>query len=412
MAAIFSYGPGACYIIQPDGPDSRVGIDTYIESCLPALRFPHLGSSLATMSQSLCDRFGFDSTGITERLRMIGLTNPKDPILAEEFQTHVVQPHVDAIIDELYESLEQHPEFLRIVRERGQVNRLRMTQRKYLLNLGSQFDTSKYFEERLRVGTVHQRVGVSLSLYQCFYCMLQNLLMSSIPDEIKTHPDSYAELSKFVIKITSLDMSLAIETYHSTKVDALEDSIDTIRVEGEHLRRTLQFDSLTRACSRVYLLQELSDKLASAQAESRPMSVVMADLDHFKDVNDKYGHLIGDHVLRDVATRMVTGARRSDCVGRYGGEEFLIIFDNATLDTAQELAERIRIRIMADPFCEDSVSLWMTTSFGVAQARPDDTVETLTSRADRAMYLAKKGGRNQVRTELELLSTDATTATN
>ena len=141
------------------------------------------------------------------------------------------------------------------------------------------------------------------------------------------------------------------------------------------------------------------------------MSIVMADLDHFKDVNDKYGHLIGDHVLRDVATRMVTGARSSDCVGRYGGEEFLIIFDDATLDTARDLAERIRIRIMADPFCEDSVSLWITTSFGVAQARTDDTVETLTSRADRAMYLAKEGGRNQVRTEQELASSSAATAT-
>jgi two-component system cell cycle response regulator len=364
-----------------------------------------LGNTPETMSQSLCDRFGFDGAGISERLRMLGLTNRNDPIIAEEFQTHVVQPHIDAILDEFYEAIEHHPEFLKIVTERERVSHLRMTQRKYLLSLGCQFDTQAYFEERLRVGTAHQRVGVSLGLYQCFYCLLQNLLISRIPEEIKTHPDSYAELSRFILKITSLDMSLAIETYHSTEISTLEDSIDTIRVEGEHLRRTLQFDSLTRACSRTFLLQELTDKLASAKEESRPMSVVMADLDHFKDVNDKYGHLIGDHVLRDVATRMVTGARASDCVGRYGGEEFLIIFDNATLDTAKELAERIRIRIMADPFCEDSVKLWMTTSFGVAQARAEDTVETLTARADQAMYLAKKGGRNQVRTERELAGT-------
>ena len=361
------------------------------------------------MSQSLCDRFGFDGAGISERLRMLGLTNRNDPIIAEEFQTHVVQPHVDAILDEFFESIGQHPEFMKIATGHEQVNHLKMTLRKYLLNLGYRFDTQEYFEERLRVGTVHQRVGVSLGLYQCFYCLLQNLLMSGIPEEIKAHPESYAELSKFIIKITSLDMSLAIETYHSTEVSTLEHSIDTIRVEGEHLRRTLQFDSLTGACRRSYLLRELSEKLTSAQKDSRPMSVVMADLDHFKDVNDKYGHLIGDHVLRDVATRMITGARGSDCVGRYGGEEFLIIFDDATLDTAQELAERIRVRIMADPFCEDSVSLWMTTSFGVAQARPGDSVETLTSRADQAMYLAKKGGRNQVRTELELPATETTT---
>ena len=354
------------------------------------------------MSQSLCDRFGFDGAGITERLRMVGLTSPNDSIVAEELQSHVVQPHIDAIIDEFYESLGQHPEFLRIVRERGHVSRLKMTQRKYLLSLGNQFDTHSYFEERLRVGAVHQRVGVSLSLYQCFYCMLQNLLITRIPDAIRANPESFATLSKFILKITSLDMSLAIETYHSTKVRTLEHSIETFRDEGELLRRTLQLDSLTQVCSRPYLLQELRAKLAAAQAESRPLSVVMADLDHFKSVNDEYGHLIGDHVLRDVATRMVTGARGSDLVGRYGGEEFLIIIDDAELETASDLAERIRVRVMADPFCEDSVSLWVTTSFGVAQARADDNVESLTSRADQAMYAAKKAGRNRVRTELEI----------
>ena len=363
-----------------------------------------MGNSSATMSKSLCDRFGFDGAGITERLRMVGLTSPNDSIVAEELQSHVVQPHIDVIIDDFYESLGRHPEFLRIVRERGHVNRLKMTQRKYLLNLGDHFDTHTYFEERLRVGTVHQRVGVSLSLYQCFYCMLQNLLIARIPAEIRANPDSFATLSKFIIKITSLDMSLAIETYHSTKVSTLEHSIDTIRDEGELLRRTLQFDSLTQVCSRPYLLQELRTKLADAQAEPRHLSVVMADLDHFKSINDEHGHLIGDHVLRDVATRMVTGARGSDMVGRYGGEEFLIIFDDAELDTAGELAERIRIRVMADPFCEDSVSLWVTASFGVAQARADDTVESLTSRADQAMYVAKKAGRNQVQTELDIPS--------
>jgi diguanylate cyclase (GGDEF)-like protein len=107
---------------------------------------------------------------------------------------------------------------------------------------------------------------------------------------------------------------------------------------------------------------------------------------------------------------MVTGARGSDIVGRYGGEEFMIIFDDTALDTALDLAERIRIRVMADPFHEESASLWVTVSFGVAQARPDDTVETLTERADQAMYVAKRGGRNQVRTEEDLAPEDSESA--
>ena len=111
---------------------------------------------------------------------------------------------------------------------------------------------------------------------------------------------------------------------------------------------------------------------------------------------------IEEHVLRDVATRMVTGARGTDIVGRYGGEEFMVIFENTPLETARDLAERIRIRVMADPFHEEQSSIWVTVSFGIAQSRPDDTVETLTTRADQAMYVAKRSGRNQVRTEEEI----------
>ena len=357
------------------------------------------------MPQSLCTRFGFDNARINEHLGLIGLTAPDDPAIGEELQSHVIQPNIDSIIEEFYESLGQHPAFQAVITDEMHVSHLKMVQRKYLLSMGRKFDTRDYFEERLRVGAAHQRVGVPLSLYQAYFCQLQNMLLAKIPAEIRANTTSYTELARFIVRITSLDMSLAIETYHSSEVSSLEDSIDTIRGEGELLRRTLQFDSLTEVCSRQFLLQELREHLRDAQRHSRPLSVVMADLDHFKDVNDQHGHLVGDHVLRDVATRMVTGARGSDIVGRYGGEEFMIIFDDTGLDTARDLAERIRIRVMADPFHEEVSMLWVTVSFGVAQARPDDTVETLTSRADQAMYVAKRSGRNQVRTEEELSGT-------
>jgi diguanylate cyclase (GGDEF)-like protein len=356
----------------------------------------------AAMPQSLCSRCGFDNARIAEHLGLIGLTGPDDRAIADELQSHVIQPNVDAIIEEFYEALEEHPKFQAVVRDEMHISHLKMTQRKYLLSMGCNFDTHSYFEERLRVGAVHQQVGVPLSLYQAFFCQLQNMLLTKIPDEIRLNPDTYAAIARFIIKITSLDMSLAIETYHSTEVGNLEDSIDTIRGEGELLRRTLQFDSLTEVCSRQYLLQELRQRLDEAQGQAQSLAVVMADLDHFKEVNDTYGHLVGDSVLKDVATRMVTGARGTDIVGRYGGEEFMIIFDDTELETARDLAERIRIRVMADPFHEETTSLWVTVSFGVALARPDDTVETLTSRADQAMYVAKRGGRNQVRTEEDL----------
>ncbi len=363
------------------------------------------------MTNELCRQFGFNHAAIRERLNLLGLGGPAIPMIAEELQTHVIQPNVDEIIEEFFDTLEQMPEFQAMVQGQGQINHLKMTQRKYLLSMGQDFGTPDYFESRLRVGAAHDRSGVSLSLYQGFYCQLQNMLLSLIPPEIRQKPDAFAELAHFIIKITALDMSLAIETYHSTQVHDLEDSITLCRKESETLRRSLRFDTVTRVHSRAFVVQALNEKLESAQAKKVPLSAVMADLDHFKKINDTHGHLVGDRVLHDVATRMVTGARSSDIVGRYGGEEFLIIFEGASLDVARDLAERIRIRVLADPFVEDSKQLFVTVSLGVAEAHADENAESLIRRADMAMYEAKTAGRNRVCTELDIgPSSKATTS--
>ena len=354
------------------------------------------------MSYELCEQFGFDTSAIGKRLNLLGLGGPAIPMIAAELQSHVIQPNVDTMIEEFYSALEQTSEFQSMVLDEGQINHLKMTQRTYLLTLGQDFDSLDYFESRLRVGAAHERTGVSLSLYQSFYCQLQNMLLALIPDEIRQKPDAFAELAHFIIKITSLDMSLAIETYHSTEVHELEDSITICREESALLRRSLRFDTVTRVHSRAFVIQALEEKLTSAQKDGTPLCAVMADLDHFKEINDTHGHQVGDHVLHDVATRMVTGARGSDTVGRYGGEEFLIIFENASLDVARDLAERIRIRVLGDPFVEDSLKLYVTVSLGVAEAREGDDAETLIQRADMALYEAKNAGRNCVRTQLDI----------
>jgi diguanylate cyclase (GGDEF)-like protein len=361
------------------------------------------------MINELCQQFGFDRAAIGERLNLLGLGGPAVPMIAEELQSHVIQPNVDGIIQDFYEALERTSEFQSLVLEQAQINHLKMTQRKYLLSLGQDFDTLDYFESRLRVGAAHERAGVSLSVYQSFYCLLQNMLLSLVPDEIRQKPDAFAELAQFIIKITSLDMSLAIETYHSTEMHDLEDSITVCRKESELLRRSLRFDAVTRVHSRAFVVQALDEKLICAQRDGKPLCVVMADLDHFKAINDVHGHQVGDRVLHDVATRMVTGARGSDVVGRYGGEEFLIIFEDASLDVARDLSERIRIRVLADPFIENSTTLHVTLSLGVAEARADDDTEALIRRADMALYEAKKAGRNRVRTELDITATSRAT---
>jgi diguanylate cyclase (GGDEF)-like protein len=143
----------------------------------------------------------------------------------------------------------------------------------------------------------------------------------------------------------------------------------------------------------------LEKTLESAKQDRVPLCVMMADLDQFKKINDEHGHLVGDHVLRIAAARMVSGARADDEIGRYGGEEFLFVLRNTDIDTATEVAERVRSRINSDAIQHGEATIQVSLSLGIAQARPDDTVNTLIERADKALYAAKLAGRDCVMPE-------------
>ena len=356
------------------------------------------------MGQSLCQRFGFDRIRIQNLLRLAGLSGSENLYFAGQLHDLVIRPNIDRIVDDFYSLLEQHQAFRKIVPDPLQVDRLKATQRQYLLTLGQQYSDPDYFEKRLIIGAVHRRVGVSLSLYQCFYSHLQALLIASIPAGQYVDEKSQRDLINFIIRITSLDMMLAIEVYHSEKVVDLEHSIRSMKSEGDRLRRSLQTDSLTGVFSRQHALGILKERLSDAR-HGNALSVVMADLDDFKQINDRYGHLVGDRLLQAVAARMVKTSREKDIVGRYGGEEFIMIFADTEINQAVHLATRICRQVAADPVHVENHIIPVTVSLGVAEARPNDDSTSLSVRADDALYLAKDSGKNTVRSELELPET-------
>ncbi|MBU1512404.1 GGDEF domain-containing protein, partial [Myxococcota bacterium] len=137
------------------------------------------------------------------------------------------------------------------------------------------------------------------------------------------------------------------------------------------------------------------DAVPSAQDAARPLSVIMADIDHFKRVNDTYGHLMGDQVLKQVATILSSVLRAGDAVIRYGGEEFLIVLPGVSAERALAIAERARKTIEATEFRFHEISFHTTISMGVAQLRPGESREDLIKRADEALYEAKHAGRNR-----------------
>lgn len=157
-------------------------------------------------------------------------------------------------------------------------------------------------------------------------------------------------------------------------------------------------DPLTGVWNRRAILEILQAEMARARRASTPLAVVMIDLDHFKRVNDTYGHLTGDDVLREAVQRMAASVRTYDSVGRYGGEEFLIILPGCSMNAAPKQAERLRVSIGAQPIQTREGGIAVTVSVGIAVGArlPQANGDSLLAAADSAMYAAKAAGRNRV----------------
>ena len=157
-------------------------------------------------------------------------------------------------------------------------------------------------------------------------------------------------------------------------------------------------DSLTGLLNRGTALDLLQSLLAKKDPSSAPIGVVLGDIDFFKALNDRYGHHAGDEVLREVAQRLKTALRTDEWVGRYGGEEFVVLLGECSPQGIGAIAERLRLAIAQAPVLIDGRSIDVTMSFGTATSHsmPDHRIETLLQCADRALYRAKAEGRNRV----------------
>ncbi len=174
----------------------------------------------------------------------------------------------------------------------------------------------------------------------------------------------------------------------------LQEQLITAR---EQLRVQATYDSLTGLFNRMAILQTLEREVSRSNREKKPLAVIMADLDHFKEINDTYGHQAGDEVLQETARRMLGSLRAYDCVGRYGGEEFLVVAPGSDVNGATELAERLRSSISAKPVMIAGAPIAITLSLGMAISKPNlNEFDQLLRLADEALYQAKRAGRNRV----------------
>jgi diguanylate cyclase (GGDEF)-like protein len=196
---------------------------------------------------------------------------------------------------------------------------------------------------------------------------------------------------KAATRIVALEETLASKNRELNKTNA------ELAILNEKLDRLATIDELTELFNRRHALMRLEEYAANARRTGQPMACVLVDIDHFKLVNDTHGHDVGDVVLHEIAQALSGSARSGEVVCRLGGEEFLVVCPNATVEMAMVLAERLRIAVESLVIRCNSLELRVTVSAGVAELDPEmEGWKELLKHADQQLYEAKKAGRNRI----------------
>ncbi|HQU78095.1 MAG TPA: GGDEF domain-containing protein [Azonexus sp.] len=265
----------------------------------------------------------------------------------------------------------------------------------YLNSFGLDFDTPAYFAGRRNFPAACAHAGIPLAVWH----LQHSLMLQSIVECLATSEQSADDirlLTVHAMKLGELDTYLATASHSEARIDALQKALAEAEEKVSRLHHKTSTDQLTGLTSFSSLMEQLEQQVRKAEERRQPLCVLMADLDYFKNVNDTYGHLVGDMVLRHTAKRIRAAVRDFDIAGRFGGEEFTVILKNTDISLAQVVAERIRDEIGSTPMHVKGANISITISLGGAMMRQGETKEALLGRADTALYEAKQAGRNRV----------------
>ncbi len=231
--------------------------------------------------------------------------------------------------------------------------------------------------------------GFCDSLDQCAEQLNDDPSIGQVKEIVKTIT---CEASK--MRSTNLNITKTINNLH--------DEVDALRHDVDRLGQEALTDSLTQVCNRRGFDQSLKEITDKAAASGEDCTVLMADIDHFKRVNDNFGHQVGDKILRYVASTIAKTVRGSDLLARHGGEEFAILLPGTSPTGARQVADNIRNAVSSRQLTagdRDQVIGRITLSIGIGIYQPGENLDDFIDRADRCMYAAKKAGRNQVKSE-------------
>jgi diguanylate cyclase (GGDEF)-like protein/PAS domain S-box-containing protein len=199
--------------------------------------------------------------------------------------------------------------------------------------------------------------------------------------------------------VDSLKLELIERTNLEAEMKKTNELINEKNIQLNKVMKTLEIESkvdpLTGLYNRRYILNKINEELNALKANNN-FSIIITDIDFFKKINDTYGHAFGDYILKSVSDILKSMVREQDCVSRWGGEEFLIFLADSDLKEARIIAERIRKKIEETTFQCDSNQISLTMTFGSAFYNDNESIDDMIKKADDALYLGKKSGRNQV----------------
>lgn len=188
-----------------------------------------------------------------------------------------------------------------------------------------------------------------------------------------------------------LSVSLLFAMYEFARIDSYR---YIARMSNQYQQQAMQ-DALTSIENRRAMNVHLKQEYSRAQRLNTPLTIMICDIDHFKNINDRYLHDAGDSVLKQIAQELQASIRNYDRVARWGGEEFLFLLPNTTLEEGVKIAEKIRIMVSKTAFLFGEHEIYLSVSFGVSQMRKNEPIEATINEADRLLYQAKNNGRNQ-----------------
>ncbi len=325
-----------------------------------------------------------DEAEIKQLLRTFGVTQS----VASDLKRvgPIIENHIDHLLDDFYDNVLSDSNMSQVFKKSsGSHLRAKAMQRSHWLDwvFAAKFD-AHYLARCKRIGRIHQEHNVLpvyyLFGYQFVSQAVKDLIFSACDD-----PKQAQRLAQSVEKAIFLDINLAISIY-CTEVSA-------------GWRRRSQYDQLTDILNRRGITEKLNAMVSSTHSShNTTASIGLLDLDFFKNINDNYGHDTGDHVLKFVAKLIATNFRHEDIVGRWGGEEFLILMPGTTAADAVKVFKRFLTTLESSAIKCNGQSISITASIGVSElSEHASSLDATLRRADKALYQAKDAGRNRVK---------------